>query len=86
MSKVTSGRIWSFFIAILQTSMIVGSQVCSSRGSYVGVLFVGFGISFVWTLNVKRAAFGGWLDRSIYAGGAAVGSIMGMWIARNLVP
>lgn len=45
---------------------------------YLGVLTVSFTISFIWTFNVKRVAFGHLTDRIAYAGGAALGSITGL--------
>jgi len=45
------------------------------------IFFVGFMISFVWSFNVKRVAFGGWSDRIWYALGAGCGTIAGVLIA-----
>jgi hypothetical protein len=45
---------------------------------WVGMMIVGFLISFLWTWNVKKAAFGNMTDRLTYAGGAALGTVCGV--------
>jgi len=41
---------------------------------------VGFLISFLWTFNVKKVAFGNTYNRTFYALGAATGSAIGVLI------
>lgn len=54
-----------------------------AHGQYWHAFLGGFGISFVWWMNSRSAAHtdvrGG---RELYALGAAVGTICGMWLAR----
>jgi membrane associated rhomboid family serine protease len=38
-------------------------------------------ISFIWSWNVKKIAFGTISDRIVYASGAAFGSIVGLLIS-----
>ena len=45
------------------------------------MLASGFMISFIWTLNVKKVAFGGWRHRFIYATGAMIGTGMGFYLS-----
>jgi hypothetical protein len=52
-----------------------------AHGKWFGCMVVGFLISYVWTWNVKKVAFGTHGDRLIYAGGAALGTIAGLAIA-----
>jgi hypothetical protein len=49
---------------------------------WLGVFLIGFLISFSWSFNVKKIAFGSMQDRIFYALGAAVGSISGLFIAK----
>lgn len=49
-----------------------------------GAVIVGFLISLTWTFNVKRIAFGNRMDRFIYAGGAALGTLSGILLARAI--
>lgn len=43
-----------------------------------GVLIAAFMISYVWSINVKKVAFGTQGDRISYAIGAALGSFAGL--------
>ena len=65
-----SGFLQVYFVAI--------NTVFLAKGLTVGVAFVGFMISFVWSFNVKRIAFGGMKDKLIYSTGAAAGSVLGL--------
>ena len=65
-----SGFLQVYFVAI--------NTVFLAKWFTVGVAFVGFMISFVWSFNVKRIAFGGMRDKLIYSTGAAVGSVLGL--------
>lgn len=47
-------------------------------------LVTAFLISWIWSSNVRRIAFGDRLDRVFYASGAAVGSLVGTVIASAL--
>lgn len=49
-----------------------------AHDKYLGVFLAGVLISFVWTINVKRVAFGGWPERVSYALGAGIGSLCGL--------
>lgn len=44
----------------------------------IGICVVGFLISFLWTYNVKKVAFGNMANRIWYSLGAATGSIVGV--------
>lgn len=44
-------------------------------------LVTAFLISWVWSANVRRVAFGDRLDRVFYASGAAAGSVVGTVLA-----
>jgi len=46
-----------------------------AKGMYAGVLVAAFLISWIWTYNVMRVAFGTHTDRIIYAAGASLGSL-----------
>lgn len=43
-----------------------------------------FAISWLWSSNVRRIAFGDTLDRVCYAAGAAAGCLAGMGLGRLL--
>jgi len=48
---------------------------------FLGVLVCGFMISFIWSYNVKKIAFGTFWDRLTYSSGAALGSVFGLYIS-----
>lgn len=48
------------------------------------VAVVGFGISILWSFNVKSVAFGGWPDRLLYSAGASIGGLIGVLTAMYL--
>lgn len=52
-----------------------------SKAIYGGVLICGFLISFVWSWNVKKVAFGTMQDRLWYSFGAGVGSLVGLIVS-----
>jgi len=69
------------FIQVLLVSLNVW-QV--SHGHLIAATGTGFLISLVWTFNVKKVAFGNHWDRITYAGGAALGTLAGMLIAKGI--
>ncbi len=70
-----------FFTAMLQVTLVAMNTIFISHGLIIPMLVTGFGISLVWTLNVKKIAFGTWTDRIVYASGAMVGTGIGYFIA-----
>jgi hypothetical protein len=70
-----------FSMAWLQVSLISANTWFIASMMVIPALVCGFAISLVWTLNVKRVAFGGWADRFVYAGGACLGTATGLFIA-----
>lgn len=73
-----AGLFLSGFIIVCLVSM---NTYQVSHQHYVGAGVVGFLISLTWTYNVKKVAFGNWVDRCYYAGGAALGTVTGMLMA-----
>ncbi len=69
-----------FLSGFLQVSLVAVNTYFISQKEYVGVLVASFAISFVWSLNVKRIAFGDIKDRLIYASGAAAGGAFGLFV------
>ena len=73
---ITTGFLQVFFVAI-NTWLITKQQ-------YIGVIIVSFLISFIWSFNVKKVAFGTMKDRFIYSLGASLGGITGLFIGQLL--
>ena len=66
------------FLVSIQTWFIANQY-------YLGVLIGGFGISFVWSLNVKSIAFGEWKERIVYSTGAMIGAVSGLYIGNIIL-
>ena len=73
---------WALFLTgLLQVTLIAMNVSFISHGQIIPMLLTGFMISLIWTINVKRIAIGGWLDRLTYANGAMVGTGLGYLIS-----
>ncbi|MBX3288344.1 MAG: hypothetical protein KF855_03270 [Acidobacteria bacterium] len=70
-----------FGTGFIQVLLVCVNTWQIAHAKWLGVFVVGFLISYVWTWNVKKVAFGGQKDRFIYALGAAVGAVAGLMIA-----
>lgn len=77
MRLFTTGFIQVFFVSI-NTWLI-------SRSVYLGVFLCGFTISFIWSWNVKKIAFGKLNDRLLYSMGAASGSLVGLVFSEQII-
>lgn len=77
MKLFATGFLQVFFVA-LNTYFIAKSR-------FELVFICSFLISFIWSFNVKKVAFGSQADRFIYSFGAATGGLIGLIIAKNLV-
>jgi hypothetical protein len=72
-------------MAFVQVFFVAANTAFISRYALLGNLLTAFMISWIWTFNVKRVAFGDKADRLFYAGGAAVGSVAGTISANYLL-
>lgn len=64
----------------LQVLLVAVNTVLLARANYAGVTAVSFLISFVWSWNVRKVAFGGMTDRILYSTGAALGGLSGLYL------
>lgn len=64
----------------LQVLLVAVNTVLLARANYIGVTAVSFLISFVWSWNVRKVAFGGMTDRVLYSTGAALGGLSGLYL------
>lgn len=67
-----------FITGFVQVFFVAVNTYFVAREIYAGVIMASFTISLVWTLNVKRAAFGTWAHRITYAAGASAGAAGGL--------
>lgn len=72
------------FTGFLQVVFVAMNTVYIMRTAWVALILTSFCISFLWSGNVKRVAFGDMLDRVVYALGAALGCGFGVLVAGAL--
>ena len=70
-----------FLTALLQVTFVSMNVVFISGHYIIPMLVTGFLISLIWTLNVKKVAFGTWVDRITYSTGAMCGTGLGFYIS-----
>ena len=74
-----------FITGFLQVYFVAINTVFLAKGFIFGVLIAAFLISFVWSFNVKRIAFGSTKDKIIYSIGAAIGSVIGLLTSKLFI-
>lgn len=70
-----------FLTGFLQVFLVVVNTYFISRNFWPGVIVCSFMISFIWSFNVKKVAFGNMADRVIYSSGACAGGSFGLLIS-----
>jgi len=70
-----------FFTALVQMILVGAQTIFVLRLFWPGIIIGSFGISFIWTYNVKRIAFATIKDRLVYSFGATTGVIIGVSLA-----
>lgn len=78
-------RIILFLTALLQVTFVSMNVIFIANGKILLLTLTGFMISFIWTLNVKKVAFGTWIDRFVYAFGAMLGTLIGYYLSNYLI-
>jgi len=76
-----TNKITLFATAFVQVFLISLNTVLLSHKQVLPSIVCAFLISYVWTVNVKRAAFGSHSDKLTYAFGAACGTSLGIYIS-----
>ena len=69
----------------LQVIFVAANTVFIAHYQLLANFLTAFMISYIWTHNVKKLAFGDAMDRWAYASGAALGSVTGTMLASSLV-
>nr|DAJ36378.1 MAG TPA: hypothetical protein [Bacteriophage sp.] len=75
-------KIKLFTTGFSQVFLVVLNTYFITREFLLGILACGFLISFVWSHNVKKVAFGSEWDRIIYSLGAMTGSILAFYFGK----
>ena len=82
MTKFNTGL---FITGFLQVFCVTVQTWFIAQSYLPGIVVVGFLISFIWSFNVKRIAFGSMLDRIIYSAGASAGATAGILAGKLLM-
>ena len=75
-----------YLTGLVQVALVSLNTVLLASGRTGLSIGVAFLISYVWTFNVKRAAFGSQGEKLIYSAGASSGAAVGLYIAGLLQP
>ena len=73
-----------FISGFIQVFLVVLNTYFISKDNIVGIIICSFGISYFWSHNVKKAAFGTEWDRIVYALGAMTGGVIGYLVGKIL--
>jgi hypothetical protein len=74
-----------FITGFLQVFFVAINTYFLSKEYFAGAFVVSFLISFTWSYNVKKVAFGKKSHRIIYSLGASFGCITGLFISRFFI-
>lgn len=74
-----------FITGFLQVFFVVINTYFISKGYLLGIIICGFIISFIWSHNVKKIAFGSEYDRFIYSLGAMSGSLTAYFLGKIII-
>ncbi len=70
-----------FITAFFQVLLVAGNTYFISQRVWIGIAIASFGISFLWTYNVKKISASSTTERIIYSTGAMCGGLLGVFIA-----
>lgn len=74
-----------FSTAFLAVFLTTANTYFVSRVAWVGIGICCFGISYLWTLNVKRISASSNLERIIYSTGAMLGGLLGVFVSKFFI-
>lgn len=74
-----------FLTALCQVFFVAMQPLLIINHKIIPMLLCGFFISLIWTFNVKKIAFGNWVDRLVYATGAMAGTGFGFWASSMII-
>lgn len=74
-------RLKLFTTAFLQVFLVSANTWFISRMFWVGIAAAGFGISYLWTVNVRSVNIATKTDRLIYSTGAMLGGLCGVYFS-----
>ena len=73
-----------FATGFMQVFLVSANTYFISRTTWAGIAVCGFGISYLWTINVRKVSIGSRSEQVTYAMGAMIGGLFGVLIAKIL--
>ena len=74
-----------FLTAFVQVFLVSANTYFISKTFWPGIAIAGFGISWLWTSNVKKISIGSKNDRFIYSTGAMIGGLAGVFLSKLIL-
>jgi hypothetical protein len=74
-----------FITSYLQVALVSANTYFISKVTWLGIAICGFGISYIWTINVKQISISTTKERIIYATGAMLGGLTGIALSRFIL-
>lgn len=72
-----------FLTGFVQVFLVAATTYFIIRTAYVGIAVCGLGISYLWTINVRKVAISNRKTQVIYATGAMFGGMLGVIMAKS---
>ena len=73
-----------FLTGFVQVFLVSANTYFISRTTYAGIAVCGFGISYLWTINVRKVAISNRTTQIIYAAGAMMCGLLGVYMAKMI--
>jgi len=74
-----------FSTGFAQVFLVAANTYFISRTTWVGIGICGFGISYLWTINVRKVSIGTKSEQIVYATGAMLGGLSGVMMAKIIM-
>ena len=71
-----------FITGFAQVYLVSANTYFISRTTWTGIAVCGFGISYLWTINVRKVSLGTKAEQFTYATGAMLGGLLGVLMAK----
>ena len=73
-----------FITGYAQVFLVSANTYFISRTTWLGIAVCGFGISYLWTINVRKVTIGSRTEQIIYSSGAMLGGLTGVMLAKMI--
>jgi hypothetical protein len=73
-----------FITGFAQVFLVSANTYFISRTTWLGIAVCGFGISYLWTIHVRRVTIGTKAEQVVYSTGAMLGGLTGVMLAKMI--